>query len=199
MFKTQGAKFPPLFSPTSFSLKDMYALSRVGSGVGVGGCRAWSCTSLEMYHTCLTEVICKQKKSQSENMLLCHGTAPPASVCHEHASLPSKSIFKQHCQKKKKRFFLWKCSKQFSILHIFEWFDYWTINVLSALPQTLILCPRASFCGWWRDGLYKDIIPHGCNAEGKKQGRRYSPINGESLAPSGHKYKEQHIECHWLD
>lgn len=86
-FRTQGTEFPlfpPPFSPGSFSVKDMYALS---------GGRARSCTSLEMYYMCLTKVICKQKRNPIENMLLCHGTTP--CFCVPRACLIT---FKEHFQ-----------------------------------------------------------------------------------------------------
>lgn len=62
----------------------MYALS---------GGRVQSFTSLEMYNTCLTKVICKQKRNPIDNMLLCHGTTP--CFCVPAACLIT---FKEHFQ-----------------------------------------------------------------------------------------------------
>lgn len=93
-------------------------------GLSVG--RPWSCASLEMYYTCLTKVICKQKRAPDENELLCCGTAP--CFCVPQACLIT---FKEHFQTAfweacQHSFFLRKFSKQFGFA-IFI-FVIWALN-----------------------------------------------------------------------
>lgn len=88
--------------------------------------RAWSCASLEMYYTCLTKVIWKQKRAPDENELLCCGPAP--CFCVPQACLIT---FKEHFQTAfweacQHSFFLRKFSKQFgSAIFIFV---IWALN-----------------------------------------------------------------------
>ena len=159
----------------------MYAL--------LGG-RVWSCASLEMYYTCRTKVICKQKRNPIENMLLCHGTTP--CFCVPRACLIT---FKEHFQTA-----FWEACQHFFfpqeifitiwvLPSLFSWFEYWIINVLSALPHqaqhTSAHIPPSR--GWLSTmkrvkSKYKDIILHGCNVQGK--GRQVIANKGQVISPT---------------
>ena len=105
--------------------------------VGVG---ARYRTSLEMNYTCLTKVICKQKRNPIENMLLCHGTTP--CLCVPRACLIT---FKEHFQtafwEARQHFFSFfffssgNFQNNLVLPSLFLWFEYWIINVLPALPH----------------------------------------------------------------
>ena len=140
-----GAKFPPLFSPGLFSLKDMHALG----GGGGGGVGARRCASLEMYHTCLTKVICKQKRNPIENTLLCHGTTP--CLCVPRACLITfkehfQTAFREACQHSPPPpFSSGNFQNNLVLPSLFLWFERWIINVLPALPhQAQHTIPRTS-------------------------------------------------------
>lgn len=101
----------------------------------LSGGRVRCCTSLEMRYTCLTKVICKQKKKPNweHAALLWHCSA---CVCHKHAPLPSKSIFKELFRRPANILFSsGNVQNNLVLPSLFLWFVCWIINDLSTLPH----------------------------------------------------------------
>lgn len=106
---------------------------------GLGGGRAQLSSSLEMYHTCLTKVICKQKK----RAIWEHAALPwiySLSLCatsmpHYLQTAFSNCISGALPSFLSPIFLLGNFQNNLVLPSLFLWFDYWIINVVSALPH----------------------------------------------------------------